>query len=305
MANGARNMAFNTTLMDILGPAAGETPMGANPTPDAMTQLLARLSEPMPEQATAEPRPIGKVQSVLLSLADAAQTYARGLNPNIPPGTAQERLRQRRETQAQREAQAQNQKRRQAWDDRRTGVLAGLTQLQRQESQAQQQEQFDASQAAADERLGKQMGHETSLSEMRIAADKARDELRMSDPGQAKVAEQARGQSAGLVNMYIFGDPQANLGALKERLAGGESPEDILYEFQRRLTELPNLTKAEYDYAVADFKEAMTRFAPPPAPPVTPQAIPDLGFNTPAFTPAQGAGGSLFDILARPAALKR
>ena len=81
-----------------------------------------------------EPKPIGKVQSVLLSLADAAQTYARGLNPNIPPGTSQERLRQRRETQAQREAQAQNQTRRQAWDDRRTGVLAGLTQLQRQEA---------------------------------------------------------------------------------------------------------------------------------------------------------------------------
>lgn len=271
---------------------------------DPRMRFQQMLLEPEPDTPTASPEPISRGQSLLLALSDAAQTYGRGLNRNVPPGTAQMRLLQRREQQAQRDATSQRQKQRRDFLGKQSAARAGLDTLDRREGMAQQQQQFEAGQIAADERLEKQLTHAETLEDKRNAANIERDKLRMTDPNAAKEVEAARGQAAGLANMFIFGDQQAGMEAMKTRLEGGESAEDILYQFERRLLELPNLTKAEYDYAMADFQKALAKFAP--APVVDP---PNLGQSLTPHQAIQPTGDSLWDSLSqaltRPAFFKR
>ena len=128
----------NTDLMQLL---AG--------TVSPQSQLLEVMGQAPPEDQVAAPAKIPMAQGILTALADALQTYGRGLNPNIPAGNSLDKLRARRETQAQREATAQNQKRRQEFIAKQNKARMGLEQIDRAEGRAQQADQFEAGQAAS------------------------------------------------------------------------------------------------------------------------------------------------------------
>ncbi len=108
-------------LLNLLMSAAGNDPRLKFPQ-----MLLGGEAE----EPVASPEPVGSGQSLLLSLADALQTYGRGFNQAIPPGTAQARLLGRRETQAQREATSQRQRQRREFMGRQSQARMGMAQTE-------------------------------------------------------------------------------------------------------------------------------------------------------------------------------
>ena len=278
-------------------------------TIDTRPGLLDIIGQSPPEEGVANskvaPTGMNIGTGIGAALGDALQAYAKGLNPSMPVGNSVQQLMRRREVQAERDARAQNQTRRQDFIGKQNKARLALGSLERSEDRAQQKELADAAREQSGEIAREQMTSQERLTKMRIDSDQEITRMRMEDPKGAAALEQNAGLASQLSNAYIFGDAQSGLVPIKERLAAGESADDILYEFERRLLEIRPLSALEKQYIMEDFKQQIQRFTPEPEPVVEPIGAPMTQHQ--AIPPADS--GSLWETLnqaiSRPAFFKR
>jgi hypothetical protein len=221
---------------------------------DLRQQLIDMLLNPQEPQQAPEIRP---VQRTLGSIGDALGAYAaamRGnpaLNPQIIRRLEERRAQQqgRLDQQSQRERQANVQ----ALGLQLGAEQEGLARTEKSKERAQaaetrqgdiarEERRFDEVERGSLEKEARGMGvFKPNMTDDELGAAISGEAKRRADAAlgadSASSFEQGRMVGEDILNGFLFGDPEVG-PSISDRLASGQTPEQIMFEFSRRLAPL-------------------------------------------------------------------